>query len=572
MKSVKNFFLCSLVWILIAGISYYIFLPAINLHSLGFYIYLVIFVLLPAILLFFLSGFLAASSHSKNILHKLGTGCTILCVLIAVFLLLAHWINSPMFHAKKYASILPVNDYDFTQDIDETAALNKIALMDTDSARILGNREIGSLSEVVSQFEVSYDYTQIDLNSVPTKVAALEYAGFFKYSANKKNGIPGYVKVDPVMQNADYVTLENGMHYVPSAYFQKDLFRHLRFQYPTKIFRYPHFEIDEEGHPYYIAGVTDYTIGIFGGETVSGTIICDPVTGTSKYYDAGEIPPWVDVVFDGELLTKQYDWYGTLSGGFFNSILAKKGCKKCTETTTVNSNDEETTESDYGYISKDGDIWIYTGVTSVNDDSSNIGFIMVNERTAEAHYFSIAGADENSAMASAEGEVQEKRYQSSFPSLINVNGQPTYVMLLKDSNGITKLYAMVNVEQYNIVATASTLDDCLISYQKKLSGNYASNTENQTETSESAETAADPSVMLDYSEEDIKNRSFAIKNIQYVEINGNTYVYLTGGDGGIYKQKFEDNEYLLLLNVGDSVTVNCVETAENIWTIVSMEY
>lgn len=577
MKTIRNFVLCFLVWLLCAGTSYYFFLPALNIHSAGLYVYVIIFLLLPAMLLFFLSAALSKSSRSKKICNRLGGFTAVLCLFIAVLLVLFLWFNSSMFHAKKYASILSAEEYDFSEDIDETAALNKIALMDTDSARILGNREIGGLSNVVSQFEVSYDYTQIDLNQIPTKVAALEYAGFFKYLANKKEGIPGYVKVDPVAQNADYITLDKSMHYVPSSYFQKDLMRHLRFQYPAKIFRNPHFEIDEEGNPYYIASVIDYTIGLFGGKTISGAVICDPVTGDSSYYPAGEIPVWADVIFDGDLLTEQYNWNGTLSGGFFNSIMAKKGCKKCTETTTTDSEDEEITASDYGYIAKDGDIWIYTGVTSVNDDASNIGFLMVNERTAEAHYFAVAGADENSAMASAEGEVQEKGYQSSFPSLINVNGQPTYVMLLKDSNGIAKLYAMVNVEQYNIVATASTLDDCMLSYERKLSGNQSENKEDTDGTAldvDSPETAGQPSGMVvipSYSKDELVTRSFAIKGIQYVEIDGNTYVYLTGGDGAIYKQKFADNEQLILLNVGDSVTALCAETGENVWVIDSME-
>ena len=121
--------------------------------------------------------------------------------------------------------------------------------------------------------------------------------------------------------------------------------------------------------------------------------------------------------------------------------------------------------ADYGYIAKDGDIWIYTGVTSVNDDASNIGFIMVNQRTQEAHAFAVPGADENSAMAAAEGEVQEKGYKASFPSLINVDGTASYVMVLKDASGIVKLYSMVNVEQYNLVTTSSNLDDCFSKYR-----------------------------------------------------------------------------------------------------------
>jgi hypothetical protein len=360
--------------------------------------------------------------------------------------------------------------------------------------------------------------------------------------------------------------------------------------------------------PFYIAPVIDYTVGLFGGETISGAVICNPVTGDCTYYDVDEIPSWADIIFNGDLLTQQYNWYGTLSGGFFNSIMAKKGCKTCTET-TIEDVDDTVSMNDYGYISKDGDIWIYTGVTSVNDDSSNIGFIMVNERTAEAHYFSIAGADENSAMASAQGEVQEKGYTASFPSLINVDGQPTYVMVLKDSNGIVKLYAMVNVEQYNIVATADSLDSCFASYRRKLGGTEldssleaasgdgsdleassetasgtASNSSSgsdgtnasvdnglNAENSEVSSGAAFDTGIPAYTQDDIVTRSFLIKSIQYVEINGNTYVYLTGNDDAIYKQRFADNEKLILLNLGDSVTGECVETENGVFYIIAME-
>ena len=237
-------------------------------------------------------------------------------------------------------------------------------------------------------------------------------------------------------------------------------------------------EVDEDGNPYYIASVYKYTIGLFGGETVEGAISCDPISGDCQYYDASEVPNWMDDVFDGDLLVEQYNWYGELSNGFMNSIFGKKGCKKCTETVVEDEDgDEESYEANFGYVAKDGDIWIYTGVTSVNDDASNIGFILVNERTSEAHYYSIAGADESSAMAAAEGEVQEKGYRASFPSLINVDGQPTYIMVLKDASGIVKLYGMVNVESYNMVTTAASLDECFAKYRKMTGSGSAENAE-----------------------------------------------------------------------------------------------
>ena len=320
--------------------------------------------------------------------------------------------------------------------------------------------------------------------------------------------------------------------------------------------------MDEEGKPYYVASVYQYTIGMFGGETVEGAIICDPVDGSTEYFPVAEIPQWVDIVFDGDLLVEQYNWNGTLSNGFWNSVFGKKGCKKTTE--TVQGDEEDGSYApDYGYVAKDGDIWIYTGVTSVNDDASNIGFILVNERTAEAHSYTIAGADESSAMSAAEGEVQEKGYQASFPSLINVDGWPTYVMVLKDAHGIVKLYAMVNVESYNKVTTAASLDDCFKKYRQLIG------------TAEDEDTAKEDEGNLSPKDEEenlvTENHTFVIAEIRYVEIDGNTWVYLLAEDGELYRAKFADNERLIYLNSGDEVMADCVKRKEAALEIKSFQ-
>lgn len=564
-----------IIWLVWVALMYYLLLPAINVHSIGFWMFLIFVVLLPAgglgaiwmVVRADQAGGKDYARYGKPAGIFLGAGGV--CFLLVLVLLL---IGAKIFHADDYASILPVEAYDFNQDMDQATAVSSIALMDTDSAVLLGNREIGSLSEVVSQYNVSEDYSQIDLGGSPVKVSALDYAGFFKYMGNKEDGVPGYVQVDPVGQKAEYVALEEGMNYVPSAYFGRDLKRHLRSQYPTKIFGNIHFEVDEEGDPYYVASVYDYTIGVFGGETVQGAIVCDPVSGDCTYYDVGEIPRWVDNVFNGDLLVEQYNWYGKLSNGFWNSVFGKKGCKKCTETVNGNASDDEDEETyapDYGYVAKDGDIWIYTGVTSVNDDASNIGFIMVNERTSEAHYYEIAGADESSAMSAAEGEVQEKGYQASFPSLINVDDQPTYIMVLKDASGIVKLYAMVNVESYNVVTTASSLDDCFAKYRALLgSGGDDSSQEDgkEPEDENGGKDHAEAEEPVETGE-----MTFVIAEITYIDVDGSTWVYLTGEDGNVYKQRFADNEQLIFLKTGDSVTAQCAAGGERIYQIYEMQ-
>lgn len=457
----------------------------------------------------------------------------ILPIALTVIIIGAGIIGSTVFNATAYSKILKVTDSDFAADLSESVETDSIALMDTASARMLGDREIGALSDVVSQFDVSNDYIQIDYNGKPIKVSALEYADFFKWINNKDTGVKGYVTVDPVSMSASFKN-SDGMKYIPSAYFLEDAKRHIWLEYPTLMTENLHFEIDESGKPYYVASIVEKTIALFGGKTVSGCIVLDPVSGETVRYDVADIPKWVDVVFSGDLICEQYNWYGMYQNGYMNSLFAKKGCKQVTTYSSEDDSSDEKPVSDYGYVAKNGDIWIYTGVTSVNGDSSNIGFLLANERTGESRYYAIAGADEKSAMAAAEGEVQEKGYQASFPSLINVDGNPTYIMVLKDSGGLVKLYAAVNVEQYNIVTTAATQAECISKYKAMLGINE-----------------------IQSPNDEAKQVTVKIASVKYIDIDGNTYIYLIDTENNIFKAKAAEHENMLLLEAGDTVELSC---------------
>lgn len=546
MSKLKRTGITLIITLIYAAVVYYFALPALNVHSSGCWMYVISILAVYGIISLIvdcaagkISFGLLSVGKSVNLSFLAAGG--LLVLLLAILL-----IGSPVFNAKKYAGILKVEDCDFASDLSESLSTSSIALMDTDSARMLGDREIGSLSDLVSQFNVSGNYTQIDYNGKPKKVSALDYEGFFKWMNNKKKGIPGYVTVDPVTMNANYEELSQGMVYVPSAYFGQDLMRHIRFSYPTAILDMLHFEVDEKGNPYYVVSIKEYTIGLFGGDTISGVIVVDPVSGEMTQYDVADIPVWVDKVFDGDLLCDQYEWYGEYSGGYFNTLFAKKGCKTITQNSSMSRDDEDETNDvdvDYGYIAKDGDIWVYTGVTSLNSDASNIGFVLMNQRTGEAHYYDVSGADETSAMKAAEGEVQEKGYVASFPSLINIEGTPTYIMVLKDASGLVKLYAAVDVEQYNIVATGNTQAECFEKYRKLLGLEPTEEGEDAgLENEEKIET-----VTVD----------IIIQKLLYAEADGNTYAYIGTAEGKIYKAKFDDNQQLLFVKEGDSIRAEC---------------
>lgn len=442
------------------------------------------------------------------------------------------FFSSEIFHAKSYAAIAgDITPRDFIADTPASETISDIALMDTDSARIIGARALGSLNELVSQFEINEEmYTQINLNGKPMKVTPLEYADFFRWWANQGTGIPGYIAVDPVANTSQYVELSTPMHYGESAYFGKDLRRHLRFAYRTAMFGKSYFEVGDDGVPYYITAVLKKDVFLFGGTTVKGAVILNAVTGETQYYDVADVPQWVDIVYDGDLLTQIYDWYGELSGGFFNSIFAKKDCKRVT--------------NDFGYKMFDNDVWVFTGVTSVASDQSNIGFVLMNSRTGEIRYYPIPGAEEYSVMRSAEGEVQNLGYTASFPSVINVAGQPTYIMVLKDKGSLVKQYALIHVERYNIVVTATTQKEVMAKYKEALAANGILSTGSQT---------ADEEDWID----------LKIDRIKYLVEDGNSYAYLMKGQK-IYKVDCAQFETVVLAEEGDTVKILPGEEIEGI--------
>ena len=565
----KSILIAAIATAVILALAFYVSLFAINPQSQGFWGVIIVgcflFLGIKAVAYWSFGMSKGIDQLEVQYQNQKNMKAFLLPFVIIAITIVISVAGSSIFHAGKYASIMTVQEGVFEEELAETISTDSIALMDTYSAQMLGDREIGSLSNVVSQYNVSDSYTQIDKNGAPLKVSALDYAGFFKWFNNRKEGVPGYVTVSPVNMSAEYVTSEEGMIYVPSAYFNQNLYRHIRFSYPTALLGNVHFEVDEDGKPYYIATVYKKTIALFNGQTVKGAIIVDPTNGEMEYYDVSEVPQWADVIFPGDLLCTQYDWYGKLSNGFINSVIGKKGCKQVTQytgTDEVASAYDAVPLNDYGFIVRAGDVWIYTGITSVNGDSSNIGFLLANERTGETHYYPVAGADEKSAMAAAEGEVQEKGYQASFPSLINVDGQPTYIMVLKDASGLVKLYAAVNVEQYNLVTTATTQAECIQKYRVLIgtsdglvdgtgssgeagsdqgdgSGNVGGNPDDGNET---------PIVATD-------TASIVIADIKYIDINGNTYVYLIDENQQIYRQKVALNDALLFLQVGDHLNI-----------------
>lgn len=438
------------VAILFAAIYYYLALPAINIHSKGIWQ----FVLLVILAVF---GIIAVRKrfdkyelrHAKSVKVVVGLFAVVLLIFV-----IGGLASSQIFNAKRYQKLLAVEEGDFSSDVKEVS-YDQIPILDKDSAIILGNRKMGSMVDMVSQFEVDEGiYSQINYNDKPVRVSPLRYANVIKWLSNQSKGIPAYIQIDMATQTTELVKLEQGIKYSTCDYFNRNIYRHLRFKYPTYIFDELSFEINEEGIPYWICPVKKYNIGLFGGQTIGKVVMCNAITGETSVCEVSEVPQWVDRVYNANLLINLYDYYGTLKHGFLNSVLSQKDCLVTTE--------------GYNYLAIDDDVWVYTGVTSVNGDQSNVGFVLMNQRTMETKYYRIEGATETSAMASAEGQVQNLKYVATFPLLLNIKGEPTYFIALKDNAGLVKKYAMVNVQKYQVVAIGDTVSECEKEYQRLL--------------------------------------------------------------------------------------------------------
>lgn len=520
----KNILINLIVTIVAGFIYFYVELPPINLHSAAFYSFFLFLSVVYCITAVITSGIYRQAENGKTFWKLLKGSCIVpLIVIGAVFVIyvVGGLLSSVVIRSGAYAKLITVETGDFTQDIEEIS-FDQIPMLDRDSAEKLGDRKLGELADMVSQFEVADNYTQINYKGRPVRVTPLRYGDIFKWLNNRSAGLPAYLIIDMVTQEVDVVRLPEGMHYTTAEHFSRNLYRHLRFQYPTYILNEPTFEIDEEGTPYWVCPRIVKRIGLFGGTDIQGAVLVNAITGESQYYT--DIPTWVDGVYSAEIIMDQYDYYGTYQGGFINSLFGQKNVTVTTE--------------GYNYIAANDDVYVYTGVTSAGSDESNIGFILTNQRTKQTTFYSIAGAEEFSAMNSAEGVVQHLNYSATFPLLLNISNQPTYFMALKDYAGLVKMYAMVNVQQYQIVATGASVEECQSNYYKLLR-------QNKLDTGEAPILPADEDTVTGI-----------VTALRSAVIDGTTMYYVTLDAGNIvYCISAGEVEKVILLNVGDRITI-----------------
>lgn len=531
---------------------FYSMLPAINLHDRNFLIFIIICILIFLVVNFltYVKDFLANLSagrggmemvkdpvtgqmvfrkvHSDtprqkiNLVKPLKYGFLSIGIII-VLMVVASAVGLRFFNASRYRDLITLSDGDFAADVSELN-MSQIPVVDKDTASRLGSRKLGEMTELVSQFEIQNNYTQINYKEKPYRVTPLAYADPIKWLTNQSKGLPAYITVDMVTQDTNLVWLESGMRYSPSEYFFRNIYRYIRFKYPTKMFETVSFEIDDDGTPYWVAPTISYRIGWWDGKDINGAVLVNAITGESSYYAKEDVPQWIDQLYDSNLVINQLDDNGLFQNGYINSIFGQRNVRR--------------TSYGYNYLAIDDDVYLYTGMSSVTSDESNIGFVLVNLRTKETKFYAIPGATELSAMGSAEGQVQNLKYTATFPLFLNISDRPTYFISLKDGAGLVKMYAFVDVEQYQIVGTGKTIDEAKRNYRTALN-------------------LEDVPVAEEHENTEI---SGVIDSIASAVVSGNTCYYftLTGSDA-VYTASITTYEKLPFLKASDRVRFTYTE-------------
>ena len=340
---------------------------------------------------------------------------------------------------------------------------SKIIVIDKETAARLGDKTLvaDTGKAVVGSQVVIGDYWLQKVNNGFYYVAPTLHTSFWKYRRNKE-GTDGYIMVNAINEKDVQYVDNYRLRFQPNACWSDNLERHLYMNgYNTTYLDKLEFEINDQGHPYWIIPRYQRTIG-FRGKQVDGAILVDAVSGEITEYDTADVPAWVDRIQPQSIVYQQLQYWGDLPEGYWN---------------WQDLNKKSMTDGMVMMYGQDDRCYYYTGVTSVGKDGATIGFITIDSRTKKATMYRKAGATENKAMKSAVGAAASQMgwegARASYPRTYNINGVPTYVMALKDTEGLIKMVAMVSVENYETVAIGSSVKRALREYRSKLNSSFS---------------------------------------------------------------------------------------------------
>lgn len=445
----KKILIRTLFLILAEVLLWYLFTPAFNLFEPSFY-----FCILIPVAIFVFSFF-----TFKTTIEKIITALTLVFATFMLIVGLSH-LSLNDSSSKMHSDIAKVKtDGTFAETLLEIDSPFELPTIDKDAAIVIASNLLKEHVEYTEYFTIDAECNLISYNESHYFVLPLKYVNPFNFS-----GIPGYVLINVYTGNAKLVELENPIYYSPNAYLNQELIRHLRFSYPFEIFGNENFEIDDNGHPYYVVPITKIRSVTYGGKYIKKILVVDAVTGEIQEYTLDKIPNWIDNVYDIERIMNEAEWYLDYNSSNLSWFALTSDSNIVTRYQTNN---------EYYLFGKDEHVYIYTGVTLSNSSINNIAFMIGNLRTGELIYCYDYGIGENSAKTGTTHFFLENQYVPSNVLLVNIEDNPVYYLMLKNHLNNTERYAFINQNTPSaFLVSGETVDEALRNYYQMIGKSY----------------------------------------------------------------------------------------------------
>lgn len=368
-------------------------------------------------------------------------------------------------------------------------------------------------------------------------IAPVEFSDFFKWI--RSGSTPGYFTLSATDSSANPKFIKTEMVYTPSSYFNKEIERHIRLQYPDLIFYGDtQLEINDDGEPYYIRTYGDF-ISARNGFKASGVVVVDAKTGATKKYALDQVPAFIDGAVSPEAVSLQNSYFGNYVHGFWNSMFGKSDVKL--------PSDEGTEANVSPVFDSKGDMYYFTDFTSPKEGvDSMLGYALTNARTGKATYYTgnleASYMDSQGALQIIEKRFIEKKWKGRMPILYNFYGEASWLTPVLDSNGFLQNYFIVSAANPEIAAYASTPNEALRAYKTALQ--KGGGTVNSSSKQEKKEAAG------------------KVKRVYKEKTGDYTTVTFLLDDGKNYTMSSEKEPLVIYLKEGDQVTMKYTDTGE----------
>lgn len=368
-------------------------------------------------------------------------------------------------------------------------------------------------------------------------IAPVEFSDFFKWI--RAGSTPGYFTLSATDSSANPKFVKTEMVYTPSSYFNKEIERHIRLQYPDLIFYGgTQLEINDDGKPYYIQTYGDF-ISARNGFKASGVVVVDAKTGATKKYALDQVPAFIDGAVSPEAVSLQNSYFGNYIHGFWNSMFGKSDVKL--------PSDEGTEANVSPVFDSKGDMYYFTDFTSPKEGvDSMLGYALTNARTGKATYYTgnleESYMDSQGALQIIEKRFIEKKWKGRMPILYNFYGEASWLTPVLDSNGFLQNYFIVSAANPEIAAYASTPNEALRAYKTALQ--KGGGTVNSS------------------SKQEKKEATGKVKRVYKEKTGDYTTVTFLLDDGKSYTMSSEKEPLVIYLKEGDQVTMKYTDTGE----------